>query len=66
MNGNEAIQLETKKEMRRRGIKSPNLADALACTFAYNVYVPMDSQVPVLENHSTPDYNPFSKESMAA
>jgi len=66
MNGNEAIQLETKKEMRRRGIKSPNLADALACTFAYNVYVPMDSQIPVLENHSTPDYNPFSKESMAA
>lgn len=28
------VQLESKEEMRRRGIKSPNLADALAVTFA--------------------------------
>lgn len=28
------VQLESKEEMRRRGIKSPNLADALAITFA--------------------------------
>lgn len=28
------VQLESKEEMRRRGIKSPNLADALALTFA--------------------------------
>jgi hypothetical protein len=29
------IQLESKKDLRRRGVKSPDLADALACTFAY-------------------------------
>jgi hypothetical protein len=35
LNKAEAIQLESKKEMRSRGIPSPNVADALACTFAY-------------------------------
>jgi hypothetical protein len=34
MNSREEIQLEGKKEMRRRGVASPNVADALACTFA--------------------------------
>jgi len=29
------LQLESKKDLRRRGIPSPDLADALACTFAY-------------------------------
>ena len=29
------IQLESKKDLRRRGLKSPDLTDALACTFAY-------------------------------
>ena len=29
------IQLESKKDMRRRGVPSPDAADALACTFAY-------------------------------
>lgn len=28
------VQLESKEEMRRRGVKSPNMADALALTFA--------------------------------
>lgn len=31
------IQLESKKDMKRRGIPSPNKADALALTFAYPV-----------------------------
>ncbi len=31
------IQLESKKDMKRRGLKSPNRADALALTFAYPV-----------------------------
>lgn len=35
MTKGEAIQLESKKEMRVRGVPSPNVADALACTFAY-------------------------------
>lgn len=31
----EEIQLERKKDMRSRGVPSPNVADALACTFAF-------------------------------
>lgn len=34
---NGATQLESKEDMRKRGIKSPDLADALALTFAYPV-----------------------------
>lgn len=29
------IQLESKKDLRRRGVPSPDVSDALACTFAY-------------------------------
>jgi len=29
------LQLESKRDLRRRGIPSPDLSDALACTFAY-------------------------------
>ncbi len=31
------IQLESKADMRRRGLQSPDLADSLALTFAYNI-----------------------------
>jgi hypothetical protein len=61
----EEIILESKKEMRRRQVPSPNIADALACTFAFPVYIPlprgvMDEQKPMV----SPDYNPFDKERM--
>lgn len=63
MNAREEIQLESKKEMRKRGIKSPNIADALACTFAYSVYEPsrFERELPP---SLTPDYNPYSQEMM--
>jgi hypothetical protein len=35
--GRDAIQLERKSDMRRRGLASPDNADALALTFAYPV-----------------------------
>lgn len=35
--GVEGIVLEAKKDMKRRGLSSPDLADALALTFAYRV-----------------------------
>lgn len=35
--GRDAILLEKKEDMRKRGLASPDLADALACTFAYPV-----------------------------
>ena len=40
MDSKEQIQLESKAEMRRRGVDSPNVADALACTFAFNTEMP--------------------------
>ena len=35
--GRDAIILEKKEDMKKRGLASPNLADALALTFAYPV-----------------------------
>ncbi|MGH8505674.1 MAG: terminase, partial [Stenotrophobium sp.] len=35
--GRDAIQLESKKDMKKRGLQSPDIADALALTFAYPV-----------------------------
>lgn len=63
LNNNEAIQLESKKEMRKRGVKSPNVADALACTFAFPVYIPSpeDRELPP---SFTPDFNPYAQEMM--
>lgn len=66
MNNNEAILLESKKDMRRRGVKSPNIADALACTFAYPVYVPDKYEAERNAAHETPDYNPYERERVAA
>jgi hypothetical protein len=65
MNGSECIQLESKKEMRKRGVKSPNLADALACSFAYPIYVPVADDEAFTSNHATPDYNPYEQERMS-
>lgn len=66
MNAREAIVLESKKDMRRRGVPSPNAADALACTFAYPSYeVSHRSVADFQENQKpyvAPDYNPFAKE----
>lgn len=35
--GRDAIQLEKKSDMKKRGLSSPDIADALALTFAYPV-----------------------------
>jgi hypothetical protein len=65
LNKNEAIQLESKKEMRARGVPSPNVADALACSFAYPTYefIPSrDSEE--MKPTIAPDYNPFARENI--
>jgi hypothetical protein len=36
-NASNAIQLERKEDMKKRGLASPDYGDALACTFAYPV-----------------------------
>jgi len=59
-NDKDEIQLEKKSDMKKRGIPSPDRADALALTFAYPV-VPLAKQkksAAVAEM----DYDPFSKE----
>lgn len=66
LNQREEIQLESKKDMRRRGIKSPNLADALACTFAYSVWMPSIPDDRYKQPAPDLDYNPFSPERMSA
>jgi hypothetical protein len=61
------IQLERKEDLKKRGLESPDLADALALTFSAPV-----APRPV-EGHIGPDrplveseYNPFSAERMVA
>lgn len=63
LNNREAIQLEQKKDMRKRGVPSPNVADALACTFAYPAAKLRPGLVGV-QNRPTvlPDYDPFTHE----
>lgn len=63
------IQLERKRDMRRRGVPSPNVADALACTFAFPVYVPPLSAFGIDEKPKpvvADDYDPFSRDRMNA
>lgn len=62
-NNREEIQLERKDDMRRRGVKSPNLADALACTFAYPVYRYGRTQ-DIAETKTPDDYNPYDRDSI--
>lgn len=62
------IQLERKKDMRRRGVPSPNVADALACTFAYQVHTVSYADQLGLPNKpaQADDYDPYARERMAA
>ena len=68
LNKKEEIQLEGKKEMRSRGVPSPNVADALACTFAFPSFEYQSaSPSGVLEREPptvAPDYNPFAREAI--
>lgn len=61
------IQLESKEDMMKRGIASPDRADALALTFAYPLTAHASAGVegpkkPIVEC----EYNPFSAERMVA
>ena len=60
----EEIQLESKRDMIVRGVPSPIVADALACTFAFPSFeteapsAALNEQKPIV----APDYDPFAKE----
>jgi hypothetical protein len=58
-NVREEIVLESKKDMKRRGVPSPNVADALALTYAYPSFTTSDAGY---EHPPEIDYNPFSDE----
>jgi hypothetical protein len=66
MTKKEEIQLESKKEMRSRGVPSPNVADALACTFAFPSFEYQAlSPSGIAEREPAtvaPDYDPFARE----
>lgn len=52
------IQLEAKDEMKKRGLSSPDIADALALTFAYPVAM-SSASAPKAAPTVLPDYNPL-------
>lgn len=57
-----AIQLERKRDMKRRGLASPNVGDALACSFAYPVQ-PRHSRDPNAGKVLV-DYDPWAEEEL--
>ena len=66
LEGRDAIQLESKADMKKRGLASPDNADALALTFAYPVQ-PSDhtraiaATVGRQKNGLESEYSPYSK-----
>lgn len=67
LNVREEIQLESKKDMRKRKVPSPNVADALACTFAYPHFameVTQAEDLAPMKPEVTADYDPFAREVM--
>jgi hypothetical protein len=66
MNSKEAIQLESKKDMRRRGVPSPNVADALACTFAFAPFMYSNAENITLAPTVVQEPDPFDPERMYA
>jgi hypothetical protein len=59
--GRDAIQLESKKDMKKRGLSSPDIADALALTFAYPVMANQNAGRAAAFNRPTVqhEYDPF-------
>ena len=63
LKGRDAILLEKKADMKKRGLASPDAADALALTFA-QIVMPSDHSDAFrkLKNHHQIEYNPLSRE----
>ncbi len=65
VSGVDSILLEKKADMKKRGLASPDMADALALTFAYPV-IPSD-HTPQFTNkpQHQADYNPLGREHLS-
>ena len=66
LNMREEILLEAKKDMVRRGTPSPNVADALALTFAYPAIVTRAPSIPLEATAPANTYDPFAHERIYA
>lgn len=56
------LKLESKDEMKSRGIPSPNIADALALTFAYPTPLYKHTEVKIFsETSTTKDWDPYDE-----
>jgi hypothetical protein len=66
LKGRDAIQLERKSDMKKRGLASPDNGDALALTFSYPV-MPSDHTQQVSRNGSTHqiEYDPLTRAAAA-
>ena len=58
------LQLEKKSDMKRRGLASPDIADALALTFARPVFPRDYDDWMHTGNNVISEYNPFDEEHM--
>jgi len=67
LNKREEIQLESKQDMRKRKVPSPNVADALATTFAFPSFaitVVEAQDLRAMAPMVAEDYDPFSTQQM--
>jgi hypothetical protein len=58
--GRDAIQLERKEDMKRRGLASPDNGDALALTFAYPVIAAAAAHSRRPDRFYRSDYDPYA------
>jgi hypothetical protein len=58
-NGVDAIQLEKKEEMKKRGLASSDFGDALALTFAYPISEAAQERRPRYYRQMEEEYNPY-------
>jgi len=66
-NNKNQIQLERKEDMKKRGLDSPDLADALALTFAFPVAANLHAgQMGPQKQPVESEYNPFDEKMMVA
>jgi hypothetical protein len=57
---NDQILLEKKEDMKRRGLASPDSADALAITFAVPVPMPMSDDMQSAHTQTVTEYDPYA------
>ena len=65
-NGRDEIQLERKEDMKKRGLPSPDMADALALTFAYPVMAAEVGALRAPDSKVASEWDPLTAERLAA